>query len=872
MKINRVGPEKETGNSAKGSFFTNLYYFLKLYRYIAILILGFAIAAFMVLLVLDFTIPDELEKADMKTTLALFDQLQEDNRHEEAIVLMEYKGNLMKDRPEELEYKIKLSDSYIRVGDYSKAEKMLLDVWQNAPKYLSQDSVDKNISDFLKFSIARIIYQFYEKIGDTKNQVKFFNIYKSSYKTCDVDLLKLGVSKINDKSWWGVDIDMLNVDELIEYDSIVVLSLTEKNKASEAMMAYVDRILPLPMYGVAYKMKCLNKLIGWSLERGDLAEAYSRINQAVDLAKILKPVDQNEVLGDLSDYCFTIHDVELSKTLYLKYQDYLDDNYKKTDDEYLKNKARSFRYLESEGKWEELIKNLTAYCEGLRTQITRNIPTMTEEQREFFAEQFERPYNYALTLLQSQPDDRLANLCFDNITFKNGLLLRSNISIENSIRQLGDSSVMEKYEQLKSCRRELIYQSVVGKHLFSKAGALEEKISALEKELALACTDFKTKNDIEEMGYEQIQKHMKAGEAVVAFVENESKLFALAMVKNNPVKYIPLCNLSQITSKLHRPVYEIYHDETLTDSIWNKVEKELRSCHDIYYIPIGVFTQVSLGTLYLGNNKYLCDVKNIRLLSNPVDFIAEKELRLQGGNVQKPLVASLWGGIDYGPGTAGPSNLSHTRSAIKRGDNLVSLRYAQQEVSDISAMLNSKNIVNTVYSGSQASETAFKKRSGKGDYIVHISTHGFFNDSGEMRQSMLESGLFFAGANKYWSNDTIECEPGQEDGILRAAEISNLNLSGCSLVVLSACETGLGFSDTSEGVYGLQRAFKLAGAKQILMSLWDVDDRATNILMTEFYKNLLNGKTTDEALDNSRKVVRQQYPSPEDWGAFVLLH
>lgn len=91
-------------------------------------------------------------------------------------------------------------------------------------------------------------------------------------------------------------------------------------------------------------------------------------------------------------------------------------------------------------------------------------------------------------------------------------------------------------------------------------------------------------------------------------------------------------------------------------------------------------------------------------------------------------------------------------------------------------------------------------------------------------------------------------------------------------MVLSACETGLGFSDSSEGVYGLQRAFKLAGAKNILMSLWEVDDRATTILMTNFYRNLLLGKDANTALEISKQAVRTQYPSPRDWGAFVLLN
>lgn len=867
MKINRVKAEKNARKFNKGSFFANLYYFFELYKFVATLILGFALVAFIIVLVLDFTIPDKLEEADKSTTLKLFDQLQMANKHEEAIVLMEYKGDLLKEDPRELEYRIKLSDSYIHVGDYSKAEKVLQDAWTNAPRHLSQCK-DDDIKNFLKFGTARVIYQFYERTGDTIKQKEFFDEYKASYRRCKSNIIQNNLDRLNGEMW-GMKIDQLNIDELIEYDSIVVLSLSDKIKAKQEMMAYIDKIMPQPVYGVAYKMKCLNKLIGWSFEIGDLAEAYIRIAQAVDLARLLQATDQNEVLGELSDYCYAIHDVPLSKTLYMKYQEYLDDNYKDTDDEYLKNKARSFRYLENEGKWDELISNLTSYCVGMRTQISHNIPTMTEEQREYYAERFDQPYKYAIRLLQQHPDDRLARLCFDNITFKNGLLLRSNISIENSIKQLGDSLVLKEYEELKSCRRELVYQSVSGKRFFSDTDKLKKKVSKLEKDLAMKCTDFKTKNQTVENGYEQIQKGLANNEAIVDFVENEGKLLALVLQKRVGVTYVPIGDVSQIQEKLKRPIREIYHDEELTKHIWSKVAGIVNNCSNVYYVPVGIFTQIALGTLYLGEGKYLCDNKNIRLLSNPSDIIESKNLRL-GNNIS---MVSLWGGIDYGYGgqsnTAAPHQL---RSAIKRGENLVNLRYAMQEVDGISSMLNSNNIHNIVYRGDKASESAFKGRSGKGDFIIHISTHGFFNESSDMRQSMLESGLFFAGANRYWSNDTLVCEPGHEDGILRAVEISAINLSGCGIVVLSACETGLGYSSTSEGVYGLQRAFKLAGAKQVLMSLWDVDDRATSILMTEFYKNLLDGLSSDDALEKSKIEVRKQYPSPEDWGAFVLLH
>ena len=162
-------------------------------------------------------------------------------------------------------------------------------------------------------------------------------------------------------------------------------------------------------------------------------------------------------------------------------------------------------------------------------------------------------------------------------------------------------------------------------------------------------------------------------------------------------------------------------------------------------------------------------------------------------------------------------------------------------------------------------------RSGRKDYILHISTHGFFHDSGAFENPMQNSGLLFANAQQYWMNDSIASTINESDGILRADEIANLDLNGCRLVVLSACQTGLGMSDT-EGVYGLQRAFKLAGAKSILMSLWSIDDAATRTLMTHFYKGLLNGQTPDDALTTAKNQMRRSGYSPDKWAAFVLLN
>jgi len=131
----------------------------------------------------------------------------------------------------------------------------------------------------------------------------------------------------------------------------------------------------------------------------------------------------------------------------------------------------------------------------------------------------------------------------------------------------------------------------------------------------------------------------------------------------------------------------------------------------------------------------------------------------------------------------------------------------------------------------------------------------------------MRSGIVLANANDVWHRDPLA---EGEDGILTAAEVALLDLRNTKLVVLSACETGLGDIKGSEGVYGLQRAFKMAGVKHIIMSLWKVPDKETAEFMTLFYKNLIKLKDIPVAFQNTQKVMRVKY-DPYYWGAFVLI-
>ena len=166
-----------------------------------------------------------------------------------------------------------------------------------------------------------------------------------------------------------------------------------------------------------------------------------------------------------------------------------------------------------------------------------------------------------------------------------------------------------------------------------------------------------------------------------------------------------------------------------------------------------------------------------------------------------------------------------------------------------------------------ATETALKQV--RAPRILHVATHGFFLE--DLRGAtvpenpLLRSGLVFAGANQLRSD--------ADDGILTALEATGLDLVGTQLVVLSACETGVGTVQNGEGVYGLRRALLLAGAQSLVVSLWKVEDGATRDLMVAFYRHVLAGEGRAAALRKAQLELRSRPATrhPFFWAGFIAV-
>ena len=349
------------------------------------------------------------------------------------------------------------------------------------------------------------------------------------------------------------------------------------------------------------------------------------------------------------------------------------------------------------------------------------------------------------------------------------------------------------------------------------------------------------------------------------------------------------------------------------NAFWKPLEPALAGAKRVYFSPDGVLNTIPVGLLADADGKLVMEKVQLRLVNSTKDILlpasqTQARAALLVGNPafdltpeqQKSALAQLRGGASPSapaqpanapqPASAGAAQLA-SRGGDLKGADLNPLPGTQVEVDSVDALLKNAGWRPTEFTGNLAlKETITQAHAPR---VIHIATHGFFLSDEELKAQaeargqqanlnedpMLRSGLFFAGADRVREGAAPEAGPGAEvdDGVLTAYEASQLNLQGTELVVLSACETGLGKELNSDGVFGLRRGLQEAGAQAVMMSMWSVPDKETQELMSLFYAKWLSGTEKPEALRQAelaeREVVRKRYGKdlPYYWGAFVMV-
>ncbi len=327
---------------------------------------------------------------------------------------------------------------------------------------------------------------------------------------------------------------------------------------------------------------------------------------------------------------------------------------------------------------------------------------------------------------------------------------------------------------------------------------------------------------------------------------------------------------------------------TLDQQVMEPIRQKLGNAKHILLSPDSQLNLIPFAALVDENNQYLIENYNITYLTTGRDLI---KLNIDFPTKQPPVLVANPEYDTPGNPTSVRLVANNKRDDTKSTRDLGSILFAPENLS-FAALQGTKAEAEaiapmlsdvTLLTESNATENAIKQVNAP--EILHIATHGFFLEDLEevppptlgdgfntsfpqatpqkLENPLLRSGLALAGFNPRQSGD--------EDGVMTALEIANLSLGGTKLVVLSACDTGVGDINVGEGVYGLRRALSLAGSESQVISLWQVDDFATKDLMVKYYQRVLNNEGRSEAMRQTQLEMlgTEKYQHPYYWASFI---
>jgi len=526
--------------------------------------------------------------------------------------------------------------------------------------------------------------------------------------------------------------------------------------------------------------------------------------------------------------------------------------------------------------------------------IEQSYIALSEEEKLIYLHNTENQFQYLPSLLYLK---KTSNPEIINRVYRDALVLKSMVlfhqqQVYNSIRQRSDSTALQMYNGWRFNKAFLGQQLILPlEKRYPGFDSLQDVTIQMEERLSRISGTFKINRLQYGTDIKQVEQHLENDAAAIEFIRfrlydnrwTDSIIYAAIVLLPGSVnaEFIPLCE-ERALKKLLRfsnnrgeaAVSYLYPSEgkgtavssELYKMLWKPLQLKLKGIRTVYYSPSGLLFRLSFAAIHTGKGKLLADEFNL------IQMVCTRNLTLDDNRKENFSTAALWGDIDYGDAS----------NTVNRQENTWKpLPGTKAETDGICTLLKENNIICNQQSERMASEELFKKMDGRSPELLHIATHGFFlpvlensninlydqNNFSVQQNPMFRNGLLLAGSNAAWSG--YVGISGAEDGVLTAYEISHLDLSNTKLVTLSACETAIGEIEDNEGVFGLQRAFKMAGVKQVLMSLWAVPDKETSELMNVFYRSLLQSNDANKALKIAQLAMKQKY-SPYYWAGFVL--
>lgn len=761
--------------------------------------------------------------------------------------------------------------NYINSENFQKAEELLLDNIELLEPYKKSKVYRRTLSQLS--NLYNAIHN-YSKAKDYACQAKFW--YEEALDFSRAYVLCLHrcatLERGNQNHFLALLIEDVALQEL--YRNRVFGIVSGENNSREAFLANI-----LSSSSLHYNQLGFSK------------EAYANIQTAIEIAET-NNLDVSTYYNNLAYMYIANRDfAKAAETTQKAYCLSTSDNNKIQIGTTLCLSQMLARQKISDSVLLESSKNLLSF-------VNQTFSYASMDERRNFWSYFEYYFPLLNFLSYQTGNQDLYVQIYNNILLEKGLLLRTANNLRDQIIKAGSEEDWKMYDQLLQLR------SILPTIPEKEAEKVKTEVDRLDKTLTRKFSSYAEYAKSFAITWTDVQNKLKENEIAIEFynipeinwhddysdLDGKYRYCAVTVRQDYDFPHIiPLFTHEKVNSLEN---YDFYETDSIYRLVWQPLEKELDGVKNIYFAADRELHKIGIEYVPTPDGKTICDKFNLYRLSS-TRTLAENRVDAKREN------AVLYGGLLYdvdkndliAESRAGDYHPVSTSRSIVGGNTRYGVEYLSgtlKEVNDISVNFANKPRVITELKGT---EESFKALAGSPIDIIHLATHGFFwteevaeerdyvafltrnkdNKQTEEDKALLRSGLFLSGANIGLRGE-VELPDDVEDGVLTAQELSNINLGKVDMVVMSACESGLG-ETSGEGVFGLQRGFKLAGANTLLMSLWKVDDTATQLLMTEFYKNYLSGKSKLESLRLAQQSLRNnpEYSNPEFWAAFIML-
>lgn len=554
----------------------------------------------------------------------------------------------------------------------------------------------------------------------------------------------------------------------------------------------------------------------------------------------------------------------------------------RNNENYINTIEKLIEYNFQLGNYTKTEEYLCEYLDYVRSSILKDFLMLPPIKRIKFWEMHERILcndivKYALEI----KSNRMAQIAYDATLISKGLLLATEQSIKKIAGNSKDSITIKAASKLDELCQ--VYNESISLNNHKNV----ETIHFIEDEISSCYDELMKRSNILSRVLEQykitsvdVKNNLNSNMAAIEFAcikedDDNQLLVALICTQKDGFKVIPLCRESTL---LTYNADNQMHDEIFS-KIWTPIISQVNHINTICFSPNGILYSVSIEHINKPDGVSIGEDYKIFRLSSTRELVINKRK-------EKLSEAVIYGGLDYNNKEEEIPTNNSSSSNISFLWNIGPKKYLKgtsfEYKNILESILQLEGVRVMGYTGVNGTEKSFKNLSNSRPNLIHLATHGFYNTIDDVKQwnadlnisqhqlSLLRSGLMFSGANQSFKDMTHIKE---NDGVLTSQEISELNFSHTDLVVLSACESGLG-DITNDGVWGLQRGFKKAGVNSIIMALWEIDDIATSLFMSEFYRKFMSGYDKYSSLISAQKYIKsysKEYANPYYWAGFILL-